>query len=520
MARPARPEPPVPRVLRVRPVWPVRPERRGLPVQLASASTSGVLGHPRLRTRSAYLAVASGANQNPATDAVGAYWNLLVGQGATGPTGAAGSAGLVGPTGPQGPQGPSGATGAQGVQGLPGPVGAIGPTGAQGASGIAGPTGPTGPAGLGLVFRGSWDATQGYVINDLVSYAGSVYVATDQNAANAGVTPDQSPLSWALLVPGPSMTPKTYVVNCGASGSGVYASISDALAAMPLDGNPKTVLISGVCNESITLGSDPTSGQGTALPAPTNYDRISFVGTPTATVMAPPNSVAISVNRVQDLQISNLNLISDSGGLVCALGSTCYLYNVTAQGVGGGQSVAYGSGSSGWAVHLTASNSYDGIWVGRDSVFGCSGCTIQSNFNGVRLSQKGHVKIYADPVTSANSSITDNVYGVTQQRNSGGPVMAELNGVTVSGGRYGVKFTSQGTLWLVISTIQNASDYGVVLGNGSWANLYFPSFVANANGDVFCGTQSGLTGSNTVVDLSGNSVPLNSVNCPSEIPLP
>ena len=94
---------------------------------------------------SGFIAVNPNTNQNPTADVVGAYWNLLVGQGATGPTGAAGSAGSVGPTGPQGIQGIAGATGASGPQGIQGIQGI------QGVAGPAGPTGATGPSSVSLI---------------------------------------------------------------------------------------------------------------------------------------------------------------------------------------------------------------------------------------------------------------------------------------------------------------------------------------------------------------------------------
>jgi len=101
---------------------------------------------------SAYLAVASGTNQNPATDAVGAYWKLLVGQGATGPTGLSGTVGATGPAGATGATGSAGPTGPQGSMGVSGPMGPIGPPGIQGIQGIPGPTGPAGPgSGLPIV---------------------------------------------------------------------------------------------------------------------------------------------------------------------------------------------------------------------------------------------------------------------------------------------------------------------------------------------------------------------------------
>jgi collagen triple helix repeat protein len=79
--------------------------------------------------------------------------------------------GVAGGQGPQGPQGDTGAEGPQGPQGEPGPAGPGGP------QGLKGDTGPAGPAGSGVVWRGSYDASNAYAENDAVSREGSSYVA-------------------------------------------------------------------------------------------------------------------------------------------------------------------------------------------------------------------------------------------------------------------------------------------------------------------------------------------------------
>jgi hypothetical protein len=177
--------------------------------------------------------------------------------GPTGPTGLAGAAGVTGPTGSAGLTGPTGAAGVdgtgvtilgsfatvgelpatgdigdswlvagdlyvwddensqwnnvgtiQGPQGLTGPVGPTGPTGAAGTDGIDGIDGidgVTGPAGLGFTYQGSWTDSVSYVINDVVEYNGSSYVAI---AANLNVLPDSVNAVWDILAekgnPGPT----------------------------------------------------------------------------------------------------------------------------------------------------------------------------------------------------------------------------------------------------------------------------------------------------------------------------
>lgn len=128
---------------------------------------------------------------------------VLAGNGTQGPPGPAGPQGVAGPIGPQGPVGPAGATGPSGPAGPVGPAGAAGPagpmglTGAQGLQGDPGPTGPAGPAGPGLTFKGPFDATVPYAINDAVSFNGSSYVALA--ATKVGdPAPDANP-AWSLM---------------------------------------------------------------------------------------------------------------------------------------------------------------------------------------------------------------------------------------------------------------------------------------------------------------------------------
>ncbi len=124
-----------------------------------------------------------------------------------------GSSGSQGPTGPSGPSGPSGPQGLQGLQGLEGPSGPSGPSGPQGdqgLQGLQGPSGPSGPSGLqglqgaqgvagdrgpaGLVWRGTWSATDSYVVSDAVAWNGSAYVAL---AASTAIEPPSA--EWQLL---------------------------------------------------------------------------------------------------------------------------------------------------------------------------------------------------------------------------------------------------------------------------------------------------------------------------------
>ena len=119
--------------------------------------------------------------------------------GPAGPTGSTGPAGPQGPTGATGPTGPAGPTGLAGPTGAQGPTGPIGPIGPVGPIGATGPQGPAGTNGTSFNFRGSFDPTATYAINDVTTFSGSTYIATQSSHGPNNPTPDSNPNSWKLM---------------------------------------------------------------------------------------------------------------------------------------------------------------------------------------------------------------------------------------------------------------------------------------------------------------------------------
>jgi hypothetical protein len=137
---------------------------------------------------SSYVATAPSAGpNNPTPDGNMAAWSIMAAQGVAGPAGA---------TGAQGQPGTAGANGAPGAQGPAGPTGPIGPTGA---TGPAGQQGPAGTNGTGFNFRGAFDSTATYAVDDVVTSSGSTYVATSPNQGPSNPSPDQNPSLWNLM---------------------------------------------------------------------------------------------------------------------------------------------------------------------------------------------------------------------------------------------------------------------------------------------------------------------------------
>ena len=131
---------------------------------------------------------------NIANSAVGAQ-GLQGVIGNQGTTGATGNTGVAGPTGATGSQGVVGSQGQQGIQGIQG-------AGAQGAQGVGiqgsiGLQGIQGNNGQPLIFRGSWNSTENYSINDVVEYQGSSWVAILLNQGN--YPPSTNPTYWNLI---------------------------------------------------------------------------------------------------------------------------------------------------------------------------------------------------------------------------------------------------------------------------------------------------------------------------------
>lgn len=82
----------------------------------------------------------------------------------------------------RGKQGAVGAAGARGDAGTAGVSGPTGPSGATGPTGVSGLTGPQGPAGgPGIAWKGPWNSTTLYAVNDVVSHGGTTYRSSSSN---------------------------------------------------------------------------------------------------------------------------------------------------------------------------------------------------------------------------------------------------------------------------------------------------------------------------------------------------
>jgi Chaperone of endosialidase/Collagen triple helix repeat (20 copies) len=195
--------------------------------------------------------------------------------GPQGPTGARGPTGDIGATGSQGLQGPAGstgttgATGAQGLQGLPGSTGPQGPTGAagsQGLQGVPGATGPQGPTGVagtngtGFDFRNAFDASASYVIDDVVTFDGSTYVAIAASAGPNNPTPNLNPTAWSLMAEAGATGPAGAQGSAGATGPQGSAGTTGATGSTGPQGPAGATGSQGPTGNTGATG--PTGSQG------------------------------------------------------------------------------------------------------------------------------------------------------------------------------------------------------------------------------------------------------------------
>ena len=157
-----------------------------------------------------YVAIVSSGPNTQTPDVNTTAWSVMAAAGAPGsssagpagppgPQGPPGVQGPPGPIGPQGIQGPAGPVGSQGVAGAVGPTGATGPQGPIGLTGLTGPQGPAGNNGTSFTFRNAFDAAAAYVVNDVVTFNGSSYIAIAANQGPSNPTPDTNPGAWSVM---------------------------------------------------------------------------------------------------------------------------------------------------------------------------------------------------------------------------------------------------------------------------------------------------------------------------------
>ncbi len=180
---------------------------------------------------STYLASVANGPNTLTPDANTSAWVVLAQQGAIGSTGPQGLTGAMGPEGPQGIQGLTGPQGAAGANGTNGTNGIDGTNGAQGIQGISGTNGTN---GAGFNFRGVFNPSTAYALNDVVTYSPITYnvnvsfgasgsmVGTITTDGTIGALNTSNIVSWNLRLADSATNSTTLTPSNSAFSSGNY----------------------------------------------------------------------------------------------------------------------------------------------------------------------------------------------------------------------------------------------------------------------------------------------------------
>lgn len=281
---------------------------QGPPVSFKDAWSSGAsyaIGDAVSENGTSYIALASNAHIDPATDVAGSggNWAVLAAKGGTG---------------------------GQGPQGVPGPAGT---NGTNGTNGTAGPQGPVGPAGPVANFKGAYSASTAYSAGDAVSENGSSYVAL---AANQNLDPASNPTSWAVLAAvGSAATVNVGAVTTGAPGSSASVGNSGSSSAAVLNftvpqgatgapGAAATVNVGTVSTGAAGSSASVTNG-GTSNAAVLNFSipkgdagAAATVGVGTVSTGAPGSSATVTNAGTASAAVLNFTIPQGATGSIGA----------------------------------------------------------------------------------------------------------------------------------------------------------------------------------------------------------
>jgi hypothetical protein len=275
---------------------------------------------------------------------------VLVAGGPEGPPGPPGPQGPAGELGPQGPQGPIGVAGPEGPAGPQGPQGERGQTGPAGAAGSQGPAGE--PGARGLNWKGAWNGSLEYVVDDAVSFDGS---------------------SWRALRPSTDVLPVegedwTIVAQRGEPGEVSGGGVTAITAVSPL------TVTNSTTTPSISLGVVPAANGGTGLSSP---------GVPGAFLRSSGSAWSSAPLAAPDLPAGSAHYIQNSASPgpgqfnITGTGTASVLNAASQFNIGGNRILSNGGTqnliagvNAGSSLVGGARNAFFGNGAGRDNVGG------------------------------------------------------------------------------------------------------------------------------------------------------
>ena len=455
---------------------------------------------------------------------------------------------LIGATGAQGPAGAAGATGAQGPAGA---AGSAGPQGIQGIQGFVGPSGPQGPAGAagtngtGFDFLNAFNASASYVIDDVVTYNGSTYLAIAANSGPSNPTPDTNPSAWSVMAEEGAAGAAGAVGSTGSQGPQGIPGAGGATGATgpqgPAGASPFTldganaVFTTG----SVGIGVDPPSStaeldvtsttKGLLAPRMTTAERLA--------IASPANGLI-----VYDTQLVSLEVYDAVGAVWNQLADTATTGSVTSVTASAPLTVTNGTTTPAIALSTvpvasggTGATTLTGYLLGSGASAVTASATIpgtaiSGNIAGTAANVSGTVAI-ANGGTGAASATAAITNLLPSQTGDSGKVLT-TNGTAASWGAASVGTVTSvtGTLPITVatgtttpaislSTVPVASGgTGAVTASAALTNL-LPSQtgdnaqVLTTNGTaaswaaVTTGTVTSVTGTSPITVATGTTTP-------------
>jgi hypothetical protein len=302
-------------------------------------------------------------------------------------------------------------------------------------------------------------------------------------------------LNLGILLPLSGVaTAATVRVECS-NAKAKIKTIAGGLAQLSLSG-PNTLLVSGTCNENVTIDS---------------YELLKIEGNPTATIKGGTdiNFDAVTITNARAVELVNLTVEGGGAGVVCGLDSSCRLTSVTARNalsVG-----AYcGNSSIMRLTSTTLENNGDyGLQLNTNSSVLMESSTIKGNglvTGGAGIAMGSGSSLYA-----SNSFIQDN--GEEGGISTSTHATLELQRTILSGNQGdGVSLSGGSTAKVLGSTIMSNVGHGVRIGDLSYAKFGWIDLNVSGNAttpDVVCDPVSPATRGIRQVILKGGTT-----NCP------
>ena len=295
----------------------------------------------------------------------------------------------------------------------------------------------------------------------------------------------------ALLKP-LDLQARSIVVACGDPTARVH-TIAAGIARLPQHG-PGTILVSGTCNEAVSIS---------------NMDRVTVVGNPSATINGGNLAgAALSVSFSRKVTFSNI-VIKGAGGVTCDAGSTCYFNDVTIE-----------------------NSSQTGLNVDDAHVF-CSNCAIQNNVSDGIVENFAYLSLFGGSVSSnggwgilvaastLNIELDSKGLPTSVTNNALDGIIADTNatvylGAGIISGNNGDGVNLQGHSTFRVQNslvISGNSGHGLRIGDLSFAGFHHDATISqNASPDVVCDSLFSAT------RFMFAFLPGVSTNCQSELP--